>query len=183
MKSEILIIDIETTGFLSCGGKICEIGVVSLCLDSGNKEIVFDKIINPLVDDDALRKSWIVKNNYMTIEDIKNGVIFDNIKEELQVLINKHPNGATAYNINFDFDFLRNYGITFPKKLACPMHESTNICKIPRASGWGYKWPTAEEAYKHFNPGVEYKELHRGADDAFHEADIVYKLHLLRNKK
>ncbi len=60
------------------------------------------------------------------------------------------------------------------------MLVSTPICKCPNKNGrGGYKWPKVEEAYKHFFPESEYVELHRGADDAFHEADIVYELHKL----
>ena len=57
---------------------------------------------------------------------------------------------------------------------------STNICKLPNQNNKaGYKWPKVEEAWKHFYPEIEYVELHRGADDAFHEADIVFALHKL----
>ena len=41
---KILIIDIETTGFLP-DGKIVEVGAVELCLETGNKKIIFDKVI------------------------------------------------------------------------------------------------------------------------------------------
>lgn len=54
---------------------------------------------------------------------------------------------------------------------------STGLCKLPNANGYSsYKWPKVEEAYKHFFPESNYIELHRGADDAMHEAEIVYKL-------
>jgi DNA polymerase-3 subunit epsilon len=50
------------------------------------------------------------------------------------------------------------------------------VCKIPGNYG-KYKWPKVEEAYDFFFPNNNYVEKHRGADDAFHEADIVYELH------
>ena len=56
---------------------------------------------------------------------------------------------------------------------------STPICKCPNTNRGGYKWPKVTEAYKFFFPESEYDELHRGADDAFHEASIVYELHKL----
>lgn len=177
---KILVIDIETTGFLKQGGKIVEIGIVELCLETGEKKIVFDKVINPGIGKRALDNSWIVTNNYMKTSEILAGNTFESIKDELQSLINSYPNGATAYNRNFDFDFLESYGIVFPKKLPCPMLNSTNICKLPNRNGYSnYKWPNVEEAYKHFFPNEKYAELHRGADDAFHEADIVLALHKL----
>ena len=35
------------------------------------------------------------------------------------------------------------------------------------------------KAWQHFFPGVDYIEQHRGADDAVHEAQIVYELYKL----
>ncbi len=177
---KILVIDIETTGFLNQGGKIVEIGLVELCLKTGDKKIVFDKVVNPEIDKKDIENSWIVKNNYMKTDEILKGVLFDSIKDELQNVIDKYPDGATAFNRQFDFDFLESYGIEFPEKLPCPMLKSTNICKLPNQNGYSnFKWPKVEEAYKHFFPKSEYVELHRGADDAYHEADIVMALHTM----
>ena len=55
------------------------------------------------------------------------------------------------------------------------MKIATDVCKIPSMSG--YKWPNVQEAYDFFFGKTDYTELHRGADDAFHEADIVYELY------
>lgn len=179
---KILIIDIETTGFQP-KGKICEVGIVELDIETGEKKIIFDRVINPQISSEELANTWIVKNNHMTIEEIQKGVDFAEVKEEIQTIINNYPNGATAFNRQFDFKFLDSYGIVFPKMLPCPMIESTDICQIPKtgrgAYYGGYKWPNAEEAFKFFNPDVEYIEIHRGADDAMHEADIVFKLNNL----
>ena len=79
--------------------------------------------------------------------------------------------------IKFDFDFLKSRGFKFPKELPCPMKLSTNICKIPSKNKKGYKWPKVQEAYDFFFPDNDYIEKHRGADDAFYEADIVFKLY------
>ena len=55
---------------------------------------------------------------------------------------------------------------------------STNICKLPNKNGYsGYKWPSVEEAFQYFFPYTGYIEKHRGADDAEHEAMIVYELY------
>ena len=42
---KILIIDIETTGFVPEQNFIVEIGIVSLDLDNGNIETLFDKVV------------------------------------------------------------------------------------------------------------------------------------------
>ena len=42
--SKILILDIETTGFLQQNGKIVEIGIVELDLENGQREIIFNEV-------------------------------------------------------------------------------------------------------------------------------------------
>lgn len=176
---KILVIDIETTGFIRQGGKIVEVGIVSLDLSNGQKEILFDSLCHERsITREAVENSWIVQNKYITVEEIQNSPQLISILPQIQSIINAHPIGATAFNRSFDFDFLESRGIKFPKKLPCPMILATDICKLPNQNGYSsYKWPKVEEAWKHFFPEIEYVELHRGADDAFHEADIVHALY------
>lgn len=176
MTNKILIVDIETTGFLNNGGKIVEVGFVELDVNSGEKNIIFDYVCHEKgITADEIDNSWIVKNSTLSINQIRYSVEFSVIKSIIQCIINKYPLGCTAYNNAFDFGFLESRGIIFPKKLPCPMKLSTDICQIPSPRG-GYKWPSVEEAYKFFFPQINFIEKHRGADDAFHEADIVYEL-------
>jgi DNA polymerase-3 subunit epsilon len=54
---------------------------------------------------------------------------------------------------------------------------ATDLCKLPSKNGYkDYKWPKVTEAFAFLFPDHEYTELHRGADDAIHEAMIVHKL-------
>jgi len=182
--NKILVIDIETSGFLNQGGKIVEAGIVELDLDSGIKKILFNKIINPGLADNVIQNSWIVKNKYMNLIEIKNADNFCKYKEEIQSIIDKYDNGVTAFNRSFDIDFLKSEGIEFKKLLPCPMQLSVNVLKIPptermKMYGYGHKFktPNAQESYNYFYPESGYIELHRGADDAMHEADIVKKLY------
>jgi len=177
--SKILVIDLETTGFLQTGGKIIEVGIVGLNLETGNKKILFNEVCHerPLTRKEV-EDSWIVKNSTMTVEAIQNSRQLRFLAPKIQELLNKFPAGATAYNNAFDFGFMENRGFVFPKKLACPMKLCTDICKIPSRNGKsGYKWPNFEEAHKFFFGETGYIETHRGADDAFYEADLVYELY------
>jgi DNA polymerase III epsilon subunit-like protein len=177
--SKILIIDIETTGFQHQGGKIVEVGIVELDLSNGNREIIFDQVCwESGLTEEEVDNSWIVKNSDLTKEQIRTSKNLQILKPEIQDIINRYPLGATAFNNAFDFGFLENRGFVFPRKLPCPMKLSTDICKLPNARG-GYKWPKVEEAHKHFFGDVGYVEKHRGADDAYFEAQIVYKLYEL----
>jgi len=178
--SKILIIDIETTGFLQQGGKIVEVGIVELDLSNGNREIIFDSVCwESGLTEKEVDESWIVKNSDLTKEAIRTSKNLKVLKPQIQEILNQYPIGATAFNNAFDFGFLENRGFVFPKKLPCPMKLSTDICKIIHPNGYGYKWPKVEEAHKHFFGDVGYVEKHRGADDAFHEAEIVHKLYEL----
>lgn len=176
--NKILIIDIETTGFLKSGGRIVEIGIVELNLENGEKKILFDEVCH---EDGITREecdaSWIVENSTLTTEEIRTSKHLRKYKAKIQKIINRYPLGATAFNNVFDFGFLEDRGFIFRRKLDCPMLLSTDVCKIPSPRGRGYKWPKVQEAYDFFFPENEYIEKHRGADDAFYEADIVQKLY------
>lgn len=175
---KILIIDLETTGFLNSGGKIVEIGIVGLNLETGNKKILFNEVCHERpITRKEVEDSWIVKNSSLTVEEVQNSKQLIQIFPTVQNLLNKFPAGATAFNNAFDFGFMENRGFKFPKKLDCPMKLSTDICKIPHKNGRGLKWPNFEEAHKFFFGETGYVEQHRGADDAFYEADLVFELY------
>jgi len=176
--SKILILDLETTGFLNENGKIIEIGIVELDLGNGDRKIIYNQVCHEkgitLAD---IENSWIVQNSDLNVEQVKYSPSLDRIKPTVQTILNDYPLGATAFNNPFDFGFMENRGFVFPKKLPCPMKLSTDICKIPSKRGSGYKWPKVQEAYDFFFGKTDYIEKHRGADDAFHEAEIVYELY------
>lgn len=174
---KILILDIETTGFLQAGGKIVEVGIVELDLANGERKIIFDEVTHEKgITKDEVENSWIIKNSDLTVEAVRTSKSLDVLKPQIQEILHSYQHGSTAFNNVFDFGFMENRGFVFPKKLACPMKISTNICKIPKSGGFGYKWPKVEEAFEFFFGKTGYTESHRGADDAFHEAAIVYEL-------
>lgn len=174
---KILILDIETTHFLQKGGKIVEIGIVELDLTNGDRVKLFDEVCHEKgITLKEVEGAWIIENSDLTVEMIRNSRRLDRMQPEIQEIINKYPLGATAFNNSFDFGFLEDRGFRFPKKLPCPMKLATDICKLPSPRG-GYKWPKVEEAHKHFFGDVGYVEQHRGADDAYFEAEIVYELY------
>lgn len=172
---KILVIDIETTGLNPLQDKILEVGIVELNLLTGEIKTIFDKLCHerPISLDDV-KNSWIEKNGFITVEEVRHSPQFQTISEEIQSIVSNYE-GATAFNKSFDFSFLKNRGIKFKREFPCPMLLSTDICKIP--SPRGYKWPKAQEAYDFFFPNSGYSEKHRGADDAVHEAEIIHELY------
>lgn len=176
---KILIIDIETTGFLQANGKIVEIGMVELDLTNGKTEIVFDSVCHERpITLQEVENSWIINNSDLTVDLIRNSPQLRDIEEYVQKTIDAYENGCTAFNNAFDFGFLEDRGFEFKKKLDCPMKLATPIMKLPKKNGYGgFKYPNVMEAYKYFVSEEEYIEKHRGADDALHEAQIVYELY------
>lgn len=175
---KIVIIDVETTGFSYDKDFIIEVGLVEVDLETGKKLTLYDELISPPLPYEDLAKTWIIQN-YIEINDVIFAEPLEKHFDQIQGLLNLYTLGCTAFNNVFDFGFMEAAGFDLPKKLACPMRLSTDICKLPAArKGVGrYKYPKAEEAYNYFFPDANYIELHRGADDAWHEADIVKKLY------
>jgi len=183
---EILILDIETTKFLNNGGKIIEIGIVSLNLETGERKIIFSEFCHEAgITLKEVEDSWIIENSDITVEDIRQSKKLFILQPKIQEIINSYPLGATAFNNDFDFGFMESRGFVFPKKLPCPMKLSVDVLKIPptakmvKAGFNKFKTPNVQEAYNYFFPNNTYIEQHRGADDAFHEAEIVWELYKL----
>lgn len=176
MALKILVLDIETTHLKPSQGCIVEIGAVELDLETGEIKEVFDSLCRESTLSAKDRQAWIFSNSDMTVESVRNSRPFAEVAKEFQEVINKYPIGATAFNRLFDFTYLHDRGIRFPKTLPCPMILATDICKLPGNYG-DYKYPKVTEAYKFFFPEREYEEKHRGCDDSKHEAEIVYKLY------
>ncbi len=179
-SGEIIVLDIETTGFLESGGKIVEIGMVLLNIKTGIIKTIFDEIICPKITKGPGlgfgNSAWIFRNSDLTLDMVLGAKFLEDYREEIQNLLNKYP--VTAFNKKFDLDFLRKYEFKIPKELPCIMLELTPYAKLP--GPYGYKWPKVEEAWHYLFPDFEYSEAHRAFDDAFHEARIL--LEMIRRK-
>jgi hypothetical protein len=98
---KILVIDIETTGFLNSGGTIVEVGMVELCLETGEKKIVFDSLCHepgPNLTLEHVQKSWIVQNGYITVDEIRNSPRLSGLLPEIQLHVSSY-HGVTAFNL------------------------------------------------------------------------------------
>lgn len=167
---KIAVVDIETTGFLP-KGLILEVGIAELDLETGNTIPIYDKLVKESGFCEDHKDSWIFKNSDLKFEDIMQADPLD--AAAIQGILNSYQ--ATAFNKRFDFEFFRSRGLKI-NELDCPMLLSVNVCRLP-GKYRAYKWPTVEEAWKHFFPNEPYSEKHRGVDDALHEAKIVYELY------
>ncbi len=155
---------------------ILEIGIVKLDLETGDTKINFDSHVREPTFGDKHKSSWIFKNSDLKFEDVEKAPLLEELKQEIQEIF--HKCYITAFNKSFDLGFLKARGFEFPDELPCIMLTSTNICRIPsRYNRRGYKWPSAQEAWDFFFPNSDYIEKHRAADDAIHEAKILYEIY------
>lgn len=178
MKNKILVLDIETTGFLNANGKIVEIGICELDITTGATKLLFDSCVHETgITREEVQNSWIVQNSDMTVLEVQHSPNLETVREKVQKILNRYELGATAFNSKFDFDFLESRGFSFPRKLACPMQILTPIMQLPAKSGRsGFKWPNVSEAMSIYLGVKGYIEQHRGGQDALDEAKIVFKL-------
>ena len=176
-EDKILVLDIETTGFFNQGGSIVEIGIVELNLNTGKIREVFNSLLREDILTARHREEpfgWIFRNSSLKVESVRSAPPADSVFYDVQNILDQYPLGCTAYNKSFDFGFLKDRGLKITE-LPCPMLLATDVLQIPGRNG-SYKWPSVQEAYDYFFPDEEYVEIHRGGDDAAHEAEIVYAL-------
>jgi DNA polymerase-3 subunit epsilon len=114
----------------------------------------------------------------MKFEDVLKAPELEDIRLSVQEILNKYS--ITAFNISFDLGFLGSRAFRAPNELPCIMKTATNVVKIEAPWKDGpekYKWPSCQEAWDFFFPNNDYIEKHRAADDAVHEAQILFEMY------
>lgn len=177
---KIIVLDIETTGFNSKLDAIVEIGMVLTDTNTKEKKVIFDQVVkDPLFDEEKHKNAWVFNNTSLKVEDVVNAKPIEYYRNELQSLFNKY--GMTAFNMKFDASFMEERGFKL-KRTKCLMEASRPYNKNLDARG-NKKMPKVPEIYAQFFPESNYDEIHRGCDDAFHEADILLKLVELKSEE
>lgn len=171
---KIAVVDLETTGF-NVEDCIIEVGVCELDLESGNTA----KLLDMLTRDDHFsfekhREAWVFKNTNIKPEDVAAATAWKNAARELTWIFDEYP--VISYNCAFDLGLLRARQIVPKRELLCPMVMASPVLKIP-GSYCEYKWPSMQEAWNHYFPGLGYIEQHRAYDDALHEALLIREMY------
>ena len=167
---KLLIIDIETTGFVPEGNSVVEIGIV-LC-DTDTREIttLFDNVVHDEEwDYNKHKNSWIFQNTDLTPEDVINSKHIEEYRDELQSIFDQYP--ITAYNKKFDLSFMNARGF----KLKDTKDLMLNAQQVHIQLAGNPRYPKFEKVYNWFFPNAKYIEKHRGLDDAIREAEVLYK--------
>lgn len=179
---EIIVLDIETTGFYpKKGDVIVEVGMALVDTYAKTIKKLFDAVVLDDKFDTANTHaySWIFKNSTLRVSDVMNANSLESYRDEIQGYLDKYP--ITAFNMKFDTSFMAENGFTF-KKTKCLMEAShpynVNLDKRGRT-----KMPNVEEIYNQFYPNENYIETHRAYDDAYHEGKILLKLVELKQKQ
>jgi len=172
-SEKIAIIDIETTAFKPEDALILEIGIVELSLVTGETKILFDSFVKEPEFSEKHRNSWIFDNSDLKFDDIKSAPSLNNVKNQIQEILDNYS--LTAYNTSFDFGFMESRGFVIKKDIPDIMAVAKKACKIMRAKG-GYKIPKMQEAWDNLFPNTKYIEKHRAVDDAIHEAKMLFEM-------
>ncbi len=110
----------------------------------------------------------------MKFEEIEDAPSLNILKNQIQEILDHYS--LTAYNNSFDFGFLESRGFAIKKDIPDIMAVAKEACKIMHSRG-GYKNPKMQEAWDNFFPNTDYIEKHRAADDAIHEAKILFEMY------
>lgn len=164
--------------------RICQLAAV-LCDEKGNEIEVLNELIYP--------DGWEVCDYFANeVHGITTQMCYEKGKPMPEVLerfgrILASSKKVICHNYNFDQARILNE-LTIYKKVGyadlfkqtpwfCTMLHTTDICKLPKARGTGYKWPKLQEAHKHFF-GAEFD----GAHDALADLRATKRIYFEINK-
>jgi len=174
-KLKLYVLDIETTDLDPTLGNIVEVGIVCLDLIAVIPIPILHVFVNECSKDE-FEKSWVAKNGSVRWEDVEKGVSYEDLRK---VLFGFSESGESpvviAYNKKFDFEFIKKKtGLTFYSPIQDPMLVLTNVIKIKRKNGNGYKYPSVQEALEYFKINIQ--ESHSALFDAYVESLIIAKM-------
>jgi len=158
----MLFFDTETTGLRP--GNICQLSYIITNGENIEPHNYFFKVdyIEPgaeRIHGLSVRKLATLSNN-KTFKDNFNGIREDFETAELLI----------GHNISFDLNFMKSefsscgHNYSYNESL-CTMRYFTDICKIPKANGYGYKSPRLEELTRYL--GIKDKEIINVTEEIF----------------
>lgn len=117
------------------------------------------------------KEQFFIENNMSTERCEKEGRPIAIVLRQFQEAL-KQADLKIAHNINFDNPIVGSEmiraGITHElfqfKRGICTMRSTTNICCLPKARGYGYKWPKLIELHN-FLFGCDFEGAHDALDD------------------
>lgn len=161
-KPRILFFDTETTGLRP--GNICQLSY--LIVDGNN---IDHKNYYFKVDKVEYGAQMV---HGLSVQELHRLSKNKSFKDHFSIILDDFTSSETlvAHNFNFDLNFLKAEYASCGKNFAysnslCTMRYFTNICKIPKSNGPGYKWPRLEELLKYFK--IKDKEILKATKEIF----------------
>lgn len=158
-KSDLVFLDIETTGINEDSDEIIEIGAIKV---SDDEEIEFHRLIRA----DVHIPDEVRKLTGITDEMLRNGTVLETSIRDLAVFIREAV--LVGYNLSFDIRFLNK---AFGKYSLEPIHNKTLelMLEAKRRNSFqaNYKFKTTLKEY-----GIEKEPPHRALEDA----KLMYQL-------
>ena len=192
-----LFFDTETTGFSAHKDRIIQLAFI-LADEGGTIHEEFESLIQPedwnmpsvelfmregMTEAKAIERSQFWVDNGYTQEDSElNGIyIYDALRAFQEAL--KQCKYKVAHNIAFDNRFIEASQLRESvspelfrfKKGFCTMKASTDYCAIPKARGYGYKWPKLQELHKKLY-NEEFEDAHDALADVKATKDCFFTL-------
>lgn len=177
--------DTETTGFVNKNlpfndpkqARCCQLA--ALLVDSDGKVI---HELNHLIK----RTNWSIHPKVTEIHGISDadcdarGLPMEDVLANFGVLLAKAKK-CIAHNYDYDHSILEIESLNNPSfkwnppASFCTMKFSTDICKIPKTRGSGYKWPKLQEIHK-FLFGEEFSDAHDALADVRATVRVFFEL-------
>lgn len=158
----IIYFDTETTSLVP--GQICELAYIMQYKDKVETKNFFFK-----VDGFEEMASQITGYTVEIIEKLSGGKTFKDYAKEIGEDFAK-ASLIMSHNFNFDYNYMQtefsriNSLFRFKQEM-CSMRYFTNILKLPRVSGRGYKYPKLIELAKYFK--IEENKIMRNTEEIF----------------
>jgi len=180
----ILFFDTETTGFIDFKAPLSaphqphlvQLGMI-LCGNSSRVIKEYSAIVRP--------DGWIIPPDMVhgisQEQALRDGLHLTTVLDDFVEWI-ENVDTLVAHNLVFDkavlqanFLHVGRYFNTYTSTF-CTMLNTTNICKLPKKKGSGFKWPKLEEAYAHFFPSKKMEKAHDALSDCRATMEIYFKL-------
>ena len=182
---KIAVIDTETTDLSPHIGHIVEVAMVTVDTETAEIKRIYNMLVHPNLDKDAIERSWIVRNGHIDIDLILKARVPHLVAHGLRHHLGDLP--WTSYNNDFDKGFLCQKPWNLPEpSLPCIMKQATWACKIPSLHDYDpmdedaqiYKWPKLVQAHHILveKPELPFAEPHRAMGDAWMAAEVLIEL-------
>ncbi|MBQ7602662.1 MAG: 3'-5' exoribonuclease [Clostridia bacterium] len=162
-NNTIVMFDLETTGLDPDRCTITEIGAVKI--KNGKCVETFQTLVNPQMP----IPREVVEKTHITDEMVKSAPTIDQVMPDFY----KFADGCilSAYNISFDYAFLKNIGHKLRFKFENEQIDCLDVVRRKVASLSNYKLATVSKALN-----IELKNAHRALADALAAAKVFIKL-------